>query len=688
MTWQTRLLAGVLVLVAALPARAQAPMDDLNALHEKAMKAAVKAVAPSVVLIETTGGTETIAAGPGGQQIRKGVGPTTGLVVAADGYIISSAFNFANKPSAIFVAVPGHKERYVARQVATDQTRMVTLLKIDATGLPVPPAASKGSFRVGQSALALGRTLDPDVTHPPSVSKGILSALGRIWGKAVQTDCKVSPVNYGGPLVDIQGRVIGILVPASPRGQDETAGIEWYDSGIGFAMPLEDINAVLARLRQGQDLKRGLLGITPQNQDIYSARPVVATVAPDSTAANAGIKAGDEIVEIDGHKVDRQAQVMHLLGPKYEGDTVSLKIKRGTETIELKDLKMTGQLTSVANAFLGFLPMRDDPEAGVEVRYVFPKSPADTAGLKPGDRITKVTVGKQPPRSFSGRDQMQTILNQAAVGAELKLEVTRKGEAKPLTLTATLTAMGDAVPENLPQPATHKKALEPRKGPGAPAAPAPPKDPKKPETGLLKRTNAAQDHHFWVYVPENYDANIAHALVIWLHPAKGPGRDADDVVLVWKKLCEDNHIILVGPRAENDTGWIASEADFVVEAAKEVIGQYTIDRQRVLTHGLGVGGQMAYYLGFSARDLVRGVATVGAVLNAGLKDNVATQRLAFYIVAGGKDPAAKEITEGKARLAERKFPVTFRDVPELRHEYLDIKTLDELVRWIDALDRL
>src|SRR5206468_8293978 len=138
-------------------------------------------------------------------------------------------------------------------------------------------------------------------------------ALGRIWGKAIQTDAKVSPLNYGGPLVDLQGRVMGVLVPASPRGQDETAGVEWYDSGIGFAIPLEDINAVLPRLKEGQDLKKGLLGVTLQSTDIYGATPVVGSIAPDSSAAKAGIKGGDVIVEIDGHKVVRQAQILHLL---------------------------------------------------------------------------------------------------------------------------------------------------------------------------------------------------------------------------------------------------------------------------------------------------------------------------------------------------------------------------------------
>src|SRR5262249_60057022 len=148
-----------------------------------------------------------------------------------------------------------------AKMVATDTTRMIALLKIEATGLPVPVAAPKKEIKIGQTALALGRTLEPDLNKSPSVSEGIISAVERIWGKALQTDAKVSPTNYGGPLVDLEGRVMGILVPASPHAEGETAGIEWYDSGIGFAVPLEDGFAVLPRLKQGQELKKGVLAI-------------------------------------------------------------------------------------------------------------------------------------------------------------------------------------------------------------------------------------------------------------------------------------------------------------------------------------------------------------------------------------------------------------------------------------------
>ncbi len=676
-------------------AAAQAPAaDDLDALQEKAIKAAVAKVAPCVVQIETSGGSEVIGRGPRGGSVRKGVGPTSGLIVAADGYVLSSSFNFANKPSDIFVAVPGHKERYVAKVVAKDASRMVTLLKINAAGLPVPQPTPKNEVRVGQTALALGRTFET-MDGQPGVSVGIIGAVGRIWGRAIQTDAKVSPTNYGGPLVDLQGRVMGVLVPASPQAEDETAGVEWYDSGLGFAIPLEDLNRVLPRLKEGKDLQKGILGIVPKDPDIYGPEPVVGQVLSNSAAAKGGIKEGDVIVEVDGKPVVNQAQVMHALGTRYEGDTVTVKVRRDKEEVTLPNLTLGSRAAATAISWLGILPLRDDPELGVEVRYVYPKGPADAAGLKAGDRIMKVGGNQGQLRPFSGRDQLTALLSTAQAGQEMKLEVVRKEGMKTEVLTVKLGERPDAVPDDLPKEATKKKALEPRKQPGnqppPPPMPGDKKEEKKkdPETGLLARTSAAGDHQYWLYVPKDYDPNVSYGLVVWLHPeGKGKKEDIKDFVDTWEDYCKDNHLILAAPKAESDTGWVAGEAEFVQEVAREVLANYTVDRRRVVAHGMGVGGELAFYLGFHARDLVRGVATTGAALTSQPKERVATSPLDFYVVAGGKDPLVKAVAETKARLVEMKHPVTHREIANMGHQYLDLKTLDELVRWIDSLDRM
>ena len=395
----------LLMTASRLPAQA-----DPNEETEKAMKAAAARVAPSVVRIETTGGQDTIVwTGPMGTAVRKVVGPTTGLVVDADGYVITSSFNFINKPTDIFVTVPG-KGRSVGKIVATDQSRMLTLLKIDLKGLVVPQAFPKKEVEVGLWSLALGRTLNPNVEQVPSISAGIVSAIGRIWGKAVQTDAKISPNNYGGPLVAIDGRVIGVLVPASHQSEGDNAGVEWYDSGIGFAIPLDDINRVLGKLKAGTadkpfNMRGGLFGFPQPQPDQYLAPPVISQVVPESAAEKAGIKGGDIVISVDGKAVHTMAQFLHTFKPLYEGDSFSMKVKRGDKEIDIPKVVLQGVQTALEPGFLGILPMRDDPEEGLEVRYVYPNSPAAKAGLKEGDRIMKVgpALAKQM-NAFAGRD--------------------------------------------------------------------------------------------------------------------------------------------------------------------------------------------------------------------------------------------------------------------------------------------
>jgi serine protease Do len=719
---------GLLVLIVTLsPCRlvtlSSARAEDLDELQEKAIKVAVRKIAPCVVQIETQGGTELVAAGPrmpgGPPGIRLGAGPTTGLIVHADGYVISSAFNFANKPQAIHVRVPGHKEAYVAEVVANDQTRMLTLLKLVGVNgkLPLPVAVPKSEMRIGQTALAVGRTLVGQVDSMPSVSVGILSALNRIWGRALQTDAKVSPTNYGGPLIDLLGRVQGVLVPASPRSEGDTAGFEWYDSGIGFAIPLEDINRVLPKMIKGTakevvTLKRGLLGITMtqlQGQDEHSLSATISTLSPGSAAEKRGLKPGDVIKEIDGKPITSQAQLKQILGPKYAGDTVAFKILRDKKELKF-DIQLEGAIASYPQPFLGVLPLRDDPDPGVEVRYVYPGSPADKAGVKPGDRIMK--IGREAPpaplrlQPIAGRDQLLDMLESAVPGLELSFEIKRGSGKKTETLKIKLAEMPETVPgqKDLPEKSSVKKALIKPKGVG-PQAPGQPKkeekkeakkDDKKSELGLLKRTTAAADHSYWIYVPENYDPNIAHAVLVWLHPpGKNKEKDFEKFCDAWqlRYSCEDYHIILVCPKAESDRGgWTRSESEFVQEAVKAVSDSYTVDRRRIIAHGMDQGGEMAFALGFRSRGLFRGVATTGAALTGNPRDKTPGQPLSFFVVVGDKDPQREAVKETTGKLKDKKYPVIYREIKDMGRQYLDgrlgIDTLEEIARWIDSFDRM
>ena len=129
--------------------------------------------------------------------------------------IVSSAFNFIQKPDSILVTL-ADGTRLPARLVATDHSRMLVLLSVHRhCRLTVAEAVPPEEMRVGGNGPSPWAARSAADT--PNVSVGIVSALDRVWGRAIQTDAKISPTNYGGPLVDISGRVLGVLVPLLAR---------------------------------------------------------------------------------------------------------------------------------------------------------------------------------------------------------------------------------------------------------------------------------------------------------------------------------------------------------------------------------------------------------------------------------------------------------------------------------------
>jgi len=630
---------------------------DLESREELAIKQATALVTASLVRIETVGGLDRIG------QVLTVTGPTTGVIVSPDGFIISSAFNFASRPASILVTLADGR-RLPATQIATDKLKMLTLIKIEAENLPVPQAAPAETFRVGQWAIALGRTLDESA----SISVGIISALNRIWGKALQTDAKISPVNYGGALVDIEGRVLGILVPLSPQASGEVAGVEWYDSGIGFAIPMVDVLATLDRLKAGKDLTGGLLGITIKGQDIYEGQPIIDRVRYGSPAYQAGLRDGDAIVELGGQAVKRQAQIKHLLGNRYAGETVSIKVKRGSEEL-VREMTLVEKLVPYESAFLGILPVRDGvgkpADLGVGVRFVVDDSPAAQAGIARGHRILKFNDHDvNSPAALLDLVSRQRPLDRA------RLVVQQEGKRKELELT--LGSLPASVPLELrPSP------IVPREKELAN---------KELKTGRFTEKMPAHEHEYWAYVPEDYNPEFKYGLLVWLHPS-GDTMEAS-ILKAWQTLCDERGLILLAPKAGQIAGWIPDETEFVKDAVEQFFEKYSIDRSRVALHAYGGSGPFAYQLAFKHRQLFKGISTVAAPLLAPPPDNEPDFRLQFHLLCGDNDPQIRNVVMSARGLSELKFPVVYRAIEGAGHKYPSAEFVTEIAVWIDSLDRI
>jgi serine protease Do len=644
-------LATVLTLV--FLAAPSATADDTDAQQQAAIQAAVDQVAPAVVRIETVGGLERVG------QVLFGSGPTTGLVVDPAGYVISSAFNFVNRPASILVRLPDGTRR-PAKLVATDHSRMLVLLKVEPSGEPVRAfeIAPRQDLRVGQWVIAVGRTFE---TQRPNIAVGILSALGRVWGKAIQTDAAVSPNNYGGPLLDIRGRVLGVLVPLSPDATDEMAGVEWYDSGIGFAIPIEDVQKVLPRLKKGEDLYPGRAGVSFKGPNLYTGEPIIAACRNKSPAAEAGLKAGDKIVEIDGRKIARTADVKAEIGRRYAGEKLSVAALRGQQRIE-GEMTLAKKLEPFQHGFLGILPTRSAKQ-GVSVRYVYPDSPAARAGIAVGETV--VSLQGEP---IDGRIELLLKLGMNEPGSEVELEV-RRGDA----LRKVKVTLG-RLPEDMPP-----KDLPPARANAKTAAA------DRPAVGPTRLKVPEFPNEVWAYVPSDYDAEVPYGLVVWLHPSGG--FDWEDLLARWKPLCDRHDLILVAPKAADAARWTPSETAIVDRLLAQVSSTYNVDPARVVVHGYEAGGSLAFAAALKNRQMIRAVAAVEAAPAGQPPESDPLDRLAIYVATASKSPIAQRVASAVTAFQRAKVSVTVKplgDVPR----YLNADELAELVRWIDMLDRI
>lgn len=289
-------------------------------------RTATAGIAPLLVRIETIGGRAVR------DKLLAAEGATTGLLVDGSGLIVTSALHFLHEPSSILVRF-SVGPRLPAVKVATDFNRMLTLLKVEQTDQipeslrnirlrPAPPSER----RLGQTVIAVGWTLSET---EPNITVGILSGTDRIWGKAIQTDAAVGPNNYGGPLIDRHGGILGLLVPLSMTSNRVVAGYEMYDGGVGMAIPLTDVlEQVLPNLLPGKDRETGETGLSFHENTIFIGLPRLARVLDDSPAAKAGLLAGDLILALDGRPVKTAMDVVKHFKLRYAGETVHITIRR------------------------------------------------------------------------------------------------------------------------------------------------------------------------------------------------------------------------------------------------------------------------------------------------------------------------------------------------------------------------
>ncbi|MFQ5735192.1 MAG: carbohydrate-binding family 9-like protein, partial [Planctomycetaceae bacterium] len=291
------------------------------------------------------------------------------------GYILTSTYNLITRPPVITV-VRQDGGRHVAKLVARDDARKICLLKVAGVrNWPVPKYVSDAELRVGQWAITVGLGFGKD----PVISAGIISAKDRIGGRAVQTDANISPANYGGPLLTIDGRVIGVCVPLNPRSKNDAGGVEWYDSGIGFAIPLADAGPVIAAMKSGKNPQPAALGVRVKEADAKSAGLAITQIVKSSAAEKSGLKVGDRILAVGKRKTATATRLRFALARFIAGQKTVVRVQRGGRTLTLAVVLGVGRAAPAARR-------KKKPETKKAAAV------GADARKRPGDRVPHYTI--------------------------------------------------------------------------------------------------------------------------------------------------------------------------------------------------------------------------------------------------------------------------------------------------------
>jgi len=346
----------------------------------------------------------------------------SGFLISPDGYIVTNA-HVVQQAEQIRVKL-SDREEYEAKLVGVDSKTDVALVKIKPKQeLPVVRLGNSDALEVGDWVVAIGNPFGLAET----VTAGIVSAKGRVIGAGpyddfIQTDASINPGNSGGPLLNTDGEVIGINSAIFSRSGGNV--------GIGFAIPINLARRIIDELRERGKVMRGWMGVSIQDvtpalaQSFHLDHPrgaLVVEVEPSGPAAKGGIERGDVIVEFSGTTIEESHQLPTLVADTPIGTAREVKILRdGKEktlsvtiaeqpagrSAHVETQKATQSWGLTLTELTAPLARRFDIPQGVRgamVREVEPGSPADEAGLQPGDVIRQ--VDRQAVTSVRGCQQ-------------------------------------------------------------------------------------------------------------------------------------------------------------------------------------------------------------------------------------------------------------------------------------------
>ena len=256
--------------------------------------------------------------------VPRGVG--SGFVISSDGYILTNNHVIADAKD-IFVTLVDGKE-YKAEVVGSDERTDIALIKVDAKDLPALTIGQPADLKKGQWVMAIGSPFGLDST----VTVGIVSAINRDTGEYlpfIQTDVAVNPGNSGGPLLNMEGQVVGVNSQIVSR----SGGF----MGISLAIPIDEAMSVVDQLKAHGKVTRGRIGvqITDVSDDIASALglensqgALVSNVEEKGPAAKAGIKNGDVILRFNGKDIKQMADLPRIVGAVKPGTKVDIDLWR------------------------------------------------------------------------------------------------------------------------------------------------------------------------------------------------------------------------------------------------------------------------------------------------------------------------------------------------------------------------